>query len=126
MPSPPKYVEERIRSAISAWRSLKPDKKFLGLTGDECEAELKPCLEVRQQIEDLDYQMTGAVNRRLELDIQGLALVNRWVNAVKSDQDEGEDSELLEALGYVIKSKRKSGLHRGTPAAVSPLLPKAA
>jgi hypothetical protein len=52
--------------------------------------------------------------------------VNRWVNAVKSDQDEGEDSELLEALGYVIKSKRKSGLHRVTPAAESTPLPQAA
>jgi hypothetical protein len=105
---------------------MTEEAKFLGLTVDEFEAELKPCLEVRQQIADLGYQMAGAIVRRLELDGQGLALVNRWVNAVKSDQHEGEDSELLEALGSVIKSKRKSGLHRGTPAADSPPLAQAA
>ena len=49
----------------------------------------------------------------------------RLVNASKSDETEGEDSELLEAMGYVLKSKRQSGLHR--KAAAPPAeLPKAA
>ena len=35
------------------------------------------------------------------------------VNAVKGDPDEGEDGELYEAMGYVRKSERRSGLSRG-------------
>lgn len=43
--------------------------------------------------------------------------------AVKAGVDEGENSEVLEALGYVIASKRRSGLHRKSNVTV---LPKAA
>ena len=38
--------------------------------------------------------------------------MDRFVAAVKADAKEGGNSEVLEALGYVIPSKRKSGLHR--------------
>ena len=41
-----------------------------------------------------------------------VALVDRFVAAVKADSTEGENSEVLEALDYVILSKRTSGLHR--------------
>ena len=34
------------------------------------------------------------------------------INAVKSDPAEGEDSDLYEAMGYVRKSNRSSGLTR--------------
>jgi hypothetical protein len=44
-------------------------------------------------------------------------------HAVKADADEGENSEILDALGFVIPSKRKSGLHRKGTVTV---LPKAA
>ena len=36
----------------------------------------------------------------------------RVVNAVKSDPEEGKDSDLYEAMGYVRKSNRSSGLTR--------------
>ena len=102
----------RLTNAVNTWRSLRPLKKFLGLTVDEFEAELKPCFDTRDEIADLDKKLTGARNRRDEADVEGLELASRLVNAIKSDATEGEDSELLEAMGYVIKSKRKSGLHR--------------
>ena len=35
-------------------------------------------------------------------------LVNCFVNAIKADKNEGEDSPLLEVMGYIIKSRRKS------------------
>ena len=34
------------------------------------------------------------------------------MNAVVGDTDEGNDSPLYEALGYIRKSQRKSGLKR--------------
>ena len=123
MPANPGNNEKLLKEAIKSWRSLKPLKKFLNLTVDEFEAELQPCFTVRAEIADLENKLTGARNRREEVDVDGLALVARLVGAIKSDKTEGEDSELLEAMGCVIPSKRKSGLHRNAPPQP---LPKAA
>lgn len=123
MPDTPGLNEKRLKKAVDGWRSLRPTKKFLGLTADEFEAELKPCFDAREEIVDFENKLTGARNNRDEEDAKGLALVARLVSAIKSDATEGEDSELLEAMGYVIKSKRKSGLRRN--GSVEPL-PKAA
>ena len=90
------------------------------------EAELKPSFDARARIDDLDSQLTGVRNVRDTRDVEGLDLVTRLVNAIKADENEGEDSELLEVMGYVIKSKRKSGLHRNTPESNSAPIPKAA
>ena len=122
----PAANEQSLRNAIKAWRTLRPTKKFLGKTVDEFEVELKPCFDAREDIEELDSQLTGARNVRDSRDVQGLDLVTRLVNAIKADENEGENSELLEVMGYVIKSKRKSGLHRNTPESNSTPIPKAA
>ena len=122
----PTKNEQELKDAFNSWRSLRPLKKFLGLTVDEFEAELKLCFEEREEITDLDKKLTAARKRRNEADVEGLALVGRLVNAIKSDENEGEDSELLEAMGYVIKSKRKSGLHRTAAQPAANPLSKAA
>jgi hypothetical protein len=115
-----------FKNVVASWRSLKPQKKFLGLTVDEFEAELKPCHDVRDEITSLNNKLTGARNQRDESDVKGLDLVTRLVNAIRADETEGEDSELLEAIGYTIPSKRKSGLHRNPPQQPVESLPKAA
>ena len=122
----PGDAEKQLLDAISAWRSLRPAKKFLGKTVAEFEEELKPCLTARETIKGLEIQLTGARNVRDTADVDGLALVNRFVSAIKADENEGEDSELLEVMGYIIKSKRKSGLHRTTPESDTTPIPKAA
>lgn len=125
MPNNPSSVGKHLKDAVGSWRSLRPLKKFLGLSVDEFEAELKPCFDARTEVEDLENKLAGARIRRDEADAEGLALVARLVNAIRSDECEGEDSELLEAMGYVLKSKRQSGLHRKA-AAPATELPKAA
>ena len=122
----PGDAEKQILDAISAWRSLRPTKKFLGKTVDEFEEELKPCLTARETIKGLEIKLTGTRNVRDTADVDGLALVNRFVSAIKADENEGEDSELLEVVGYIIKSKRKSGRHRTTPESNTTPIPKAA
>lgn len=111
----PGSAEKQIQDAINAWFNLRASKKFLNLTLDEFKQELKPCLDIRTEIKNLETRLTAARNVRDTLDVEGLELVNRFVNAIKADEAEGQDSELLEAMGYIIKSKRKSGLHRITP-----------
>jgi cell division septum initiation protein DivIVA len=111
---------------IRVWRSQRPLKKFLGLSVDEFEAELKPCTTVREEIDDLDAKLTEARSRRDKLDVEGLDLANRLVNAIKSDETEGEDSALLEGFGYITPSNRKSGFHRNTPQPTADATQKAA
>lgn len=123
MANSPKQNEVDLKTTVSVWRSLRPNKKFLGLTVDEFETELKPCFEARESVSDAEAKLIGAISTRNDADTAGLALVDRFVSAVKSDANEGENSEVLEALGYVIPSKRKSGLHRKSNTVA---LPKAA
>ncbi len=117
----PNKIKQNLTDSIDSWRSLRPLKKFLGLTVGEFEAELKPCFDARDDIADLEKKLIGARTRRDEADVEGQALVTRLVNAIKADENEGENSELLEAMGYVIKSKRKSGLHRTAEQPAAPL-----
>ena len=126
MPNNPSTCEKCFENAIKSWRSLRPTKKFLGKTVDEFEAEYKDCFDVRDEIKDLEKKLSGARVSRDKLDGEGLDLLGRFVNAIKADENEGEDSELLEAMGYVIKSKRQSGLHRNKASQTVIPLPKAA
>ena len=126
MPNNPSTCEKCFEDAIKSWRSLRPTKKFLGQTVDEFEAKYKDCFEVRDEINDLEKKLSGARVSRNKLDGEGQDLLGRFVNAIKADENEGEDSELLEAMGYIIKRKRKSGLHRVSPASNTTPIPKAA
>ena len=123
MAATPRQNEERFKKAVSAWRGLRPTKKFLGLTVDEFEAELKASFDTREAVSEAEARLTGAINDRNEADDHSLVFVDRFVAAVKADAAEGENSEVLEALGYVIPSKRKSGLVRKSS---TDSLPKAA
>lgn len=123
MAEAPKDNEEHLKTTVRVWRSLRLNKKFLGLSVDEYEAELKPAFDARVAVSEAEAKLTGAIRTRDDADIAALVLANRLVSGVKSDATEGVNSELLEAIGYVIPSKRKSGLHRKSNTAT---LPKAA
>ena len=123
MANSPKDTEEHLKTTVSVWRSLRLNKKFLGLTVDEFEAELKPAFEARAAVSDAEAKLAGAIKTRDDADAAGLALADRFISAVKADANEGANSEVLDAIGYVIPSKRKSGLHRKSNTVA---LPKAA
>lgn len=112
MPSP-KQNEARILEFLNAWKTLRPAKSFAGLTLAQAEAKLKLSLDARATIATLENQLIAAQNQRDDADAAAVATINLVVNAVKGDPEEGEDGEFYEALGYVRKSERKSGLRRG-------------
>ena len=60
----------------------------------------------------LDAQTTSAHDARDAADVVTTQVNQLVVNAVKGDPAHGEDSDLYEAMGYVRKSARKSGLTR--------------
>ncbi len=64
--------------------------------------------------------MFTAQSLRDDADEASIATILLVVNAVKGDPEEGDDGELYEAMGYVRKRERKSGLSRGKkPAAAT-------
>ncbi len=113
MPASPKNIENRLRTALNAWNTLRPQKAFAGVSLAQFEAKLKPAFDARATIATLENQLLAAQNQRDTADAEALAALSLLVNAVKGDPAEGEDGDFYEALGYVRKSERRSGLRRG-------------
>lgn len=116
MPTSPNKIEARLNNFLSAWETLRPAKTFAGLTFEQFQAKLQPSFSARASIVTLENQILAAQNQRDDADKSSLATIALVVNAVKGDPEEGDDGELYEAMGYVRKSERKSGLTRGKTA----------
>lgn len=112
MAIPAKIVEEKFIKVINAWQSLRPEKVIAGMSLAAFKAKIQPSFEARAQVVDCHNKLTAALGARKNADGVSLAAANLVVNAVKGDPEEGEDSELYEAMGYVRKSDRSSGLKR--------------
>ena len=112
MPTPKKKIEARLRQSIEAWRTLRAEKSFCGMTLDQYEQRLLPSFEGRSTVHRLDAEKAEAEAALAMADRETLSLLNRVVNAIKADPDEGEDSQLYEAFGYVRKSDRLRALRR--------------
>jgi hypothetical protein len=69
-----------------------------------------PAKAAREQIEDLEDQLTAAFAARDSADNAVAAKTELVINGVRADPTEGSDSALIEAMGYTRKSDRKSGL----------------
>lgn len=119
MPASTKTSYIKIQKILAAWKALRANKAFAGLTLDQFIQAIMPCETTRATIARLENEQTAAQNQRDEADAAGMALALRVVSAVKADIEEGEDGELYEAMGYVRKSERKSGLSRKAKATVT-------
>ncbi len=119
MPNNPQKTEARIDKIILAWQVLRPDKRFGGMSLAEFTVAVQPSRDARTRIRALLNQLVGEQQNRNEADKAALKAIAKVVNGVKGDPEEGDDGTLYEAIGYVRKSARKSGLIRKgrTPAA---------
>jgi hypothetical protein len=108
----PRKIEDKIARFLNAWQELAPAKSFGGMTFDQFQAVVAPAIEARERIEDLQDQLTQALNQRDVADEAALAKIQLVVNGVLADPTEGIESSLYEAMGYTRKSERKSGLTR--------------
>jgi hypothetical protein len=112
MPVNPKKILEKLQRMINAWETLTPDKSFGGMTLTQFRNAVKPSLDARALIEDLEAQTTQAINSRDTADEATQEKMELVVNGVRADPTEGPDSALYEAFGYTPKRERKSGLTR--------------
>jgi len=105
----------------SGLTDARPGKSFAGLTLDQYKARVQPSFDLRSQIVAAQDQLMSLQTLRDEADKASLALSRQVVNAVIGDPAESDDGELYEAMGYVRRSQRASGLHRSAqPPAPSP------
>ena len=82
------------------------------MTFAQFKATVKPALDARVPVTTLRHQLEEAVRDRQEADATATDACLKVVNAVRGDVDEGENSTLYKALGYVPKNERRSGLRR--------------
>ena len=108
----PKKIEEKIELTVNAWEQLAPAKSFGSMTLAQFKAVVAASTNARAQIDQLQNQLTQAINQREDADNVSLAKIQLVVNGVLADPTEGPDGSVYEAMGYTRKSERKSGLSR--------------
>lgn len=106
----PNANKAKLTQVTNAWSELAADKSFGGMTLAQFKAACKPSLDARDELARLEAQVTQWQNRRDDADGKTTEVIQKVVNGVKGDPAFGEDCDLYEAMGYVRKSERKSGL----------------
>ena len=112
MAQAPKIIEDATHQIINAWQTLAPNASFAGLTLAQYQAKVQPSFDARAKIVALEDQLTSAQDARDNADAVTGDTNQKVVNGVKGDPNFGDDSDLYDAMGYVRKSDRASGLSR--------------
>jgi hypothetical protein len=101
---------DRFEIFLHAWAKLRPGKTFGGLALEQATALIQPCRDVRAEIAEAELRQQSANARRATVDADFEKALQRVINAVKADPEEGDDGELYEAMGFVRRSVRSTGL----------------
>jgi hypothetical protein len=111
----PKVALERITTLLRVWGTLRANRSFYGMTLEEFAQRVKPSLDTRAELDAIDERRNATAVRRDVSDVDAMEVIQRIVNAIKADADEGEDGEVYAALGYVRKAHRANGRPRNPP-----------
>ena len=96
---------------LGAWALLRPSKPFGGLTLSQFNDAIKPSLDARAMIARLEVQLAQAREKCEMADQVSIGLLSHVVASVKADPTEGEDGELLEAMGFSRSAAAGSAGH---------------
>ncbi len=108
----PKIIGDHLEAVIAGWEEHAADASFSGLTLAQFKTKVKPSLDARAAVEDLNRQLDGARVDRKNADVTSVEVAANVVNSVKGDTNFGENSALYASFGYIRKDDRKSGLTR--------------
>lgn len=108
----PRENEERMHRVLNALKTLAPDRKFGNKGVGELETQVGKSLAPRRRLTELADEGIEQQALRESEDINTLKMIDSIVAGVVADDEFGPDSALYEAMGYVRKSERKSGLTR--------------
>jgi hypothetical protein len=112
MAKSPKDNEKKMMEVLNGWKNIAPDKTFGGMTLAEFEAQVNKSLAPRQRLVEIADEEIEQQALRDSEDTITLKNIEFVVAGVIADKDYGSDSALYEAMGYIRKSDRKSGLTR--------------
>jgi hypothetical protein len=102
----------RIVKVTGVWQRMARDTSFYGTTLAEFKAAVKPSLEAREEIKDLQFRLRVAIRKRNAADSISLKLISSVADGVKGDRRHGDDSALYEAMGYTRETKRIKNIRR--------------
>lgn len=112
MADSPKDIETKYNRFLNALTTLAPDKTFGGVTLADFTAQCDKSNAPRQRLVELADERTNEETNRDNQDSLTMKMCERIKNGVIADPEFGDDSALYEALGFIRKSERKSGLTR--------------
>lgn len=107
-----KMDEEKAKQVISGWKSLRPKKKFAGMTVEEFEAVLTAVHDAEEKVVALETQLGTARDARDKAWGNVSQKCQMVISAVKGDPEEGLDGDLVQAMGYKKASDKKPGGRR--------------
>lgn len=112
MPARNKQIRERVTKMNIAWAQGAANVPFNGITQTGFQDDIEAAAAEEQAIADLEAQLKM---KRAALDSRYKKLSDdsiRVRDGVEGDQNFGPDHPLIEAMGFVRASERKSGLTR--------------
>ncbi len=106
----PGKVEENYERFMVAWENLTPTKSFGGMTLDQFKATVLPSVDARKSVRDAQVVLEGAIENRDNVDQATIKAMDAIKKSVIADPTVGgDDGALYEALGFIPKSKHKTG-----------------
>lgn len=112
MPNSPKENEEKMLKVLNAWKTLAPAKSFAGISLEDFELQINKSLARRQSLNTLEGEKMQQMTLRESEDTTTTNSILSIVAGVIADPTECANSALYEAMGYIRKDARKSGLTR--------------
>ncbi len=112
MPLTNKQIRERATKMSNAWAQGAPDVVFKGITRVSFNAALQAAAADDQEIADMEAQIRLKRTARDEKYQAISANTTNVRDGVEGHADFGGDHPLIEAMGFVRTSDRKSGLTR--------------
>jgi len=103
----PGRVVKRVERILSAWQSQAPEDSFYGMSLKEFEDVVRSAKELRERLEALKRETLVLIQSRALIDKKCHALANGVVFGVRAHCQQGPESPLYCAMGYVPESKKR-------------------
>jgi hypothetical protein len=99
-------VHEKAMVMIGAWRDRCAGKTFFRMSLGDFSTLVAPSGAARERIAKLRAELREAIKQCENADRITRRAIVQVVNGVKGDPDEGEDGDLLSAMGYMKHTVR--------------------
>jgi len=112
MPVPTKRIRERVTQMNDAWAQGAPAAVFNGISQTQFDTKINAAALADKEIDDMEAaldlkkQLRDGLYERLNDDSI------KVVAGIKGDPAYGDDHPILDPMGFVRDSKKKSGLTR--------------